>query len=295
MKFKLFYFIVLFGFLSSHGQYTEVINSNKPGFSESPYSVGLGIYQFESMLFYQKKSIEPTFSIPESLGFDLVFRTNFLSEKLELNVQIAHQKDQVSFKNIFTSSYYSSGISKATLGAKYLLFQPEFTDKTKEIRSFRKRNAFDAKRLIPSVAIYAGLNTNLVSKIHQTERITPKAGVLLQNDLSDRLNIITNVFYDKIGSDFEEISYVITATYNFSNRWSTFFENQSFYNNNKSGTNFATGLVYLFNRNLQVNTSARFVQEKEALGFYGGFGISYRMDKHKESLKYSQEKRTKMR
>lgn len=49
-KLKLFSLLFLLGFSSIYGQYTEVINSNKPGFSESPYSVGTGIYQFESNL-----------------------------------------------------------------------------------------------------------------------------------------------------------------------------------------------------------------------------------------------------
>lgn len=283
MKFKLFFILLIFSFVSIHAQYTEVINSNKPGFSESPYSVGSGVYQFESNIFYRKISTEPTFSKPESFGFDLLFRTSFLSEKLELNAQIAYQRDQIAFKNIFTSSYNSSGLSKATIGAKYLLFQQEFTDKTKEVRSFRRRNAFDTKRLIPSVAIYAGFNTNFVNEIHQTEKMTPKAGILLQNDLSNEFNLITNIFYDKIGSDLAEISYIVTATYNFSNRWSTFFENQGTFDTYKSGTNFGTGLAYLFTRNLQINASARMVLEGEANGFYGGFGVSYRIDKHKDA------------
>ena len=52
---------------------------------ESPYSVGRGIYQFEGNLFLRNTSIEPTFSIPQSFGFDMLFRTSLLSEKLELN------------------------------------------------------------------------------------------------------------------------------------------------------------------------------------------------------------------
>ena len=37
----------------SHAQYTEVINSRRPGFSESPYSVGTKVYQVEAGLFYK--------------------------------------------------------------------------------------------------------------------------------------------------------------------------------------------------------------------------------------------------
>lgn len=76
---KLHLFIPLFftGSISVFSQYTDVINSNKPGFSESPYSVGAGIYQFESSVFTRNTRIAPTFSIPKSLGMDFLFRTSF--------------------------------------------------------------------------------------------------------------------------------------------------------------------------------------------------------------------------
>ncbi len=225
-KLKLFFVLFSFGFSSIYGQYTDVINSNKPGFSESPYSVGKGVYQFESSFFFRNTSINPTFSLPQSYGADLLFRTSFFLEKIEFNTQITYQRDKVAFKNIFTSHYFTSGISKMTVGAKYLLFQPEYTDKSKEVRSWKRRYAFDKKRFIPSVAIYVGMNTDFVNDIHKTGSITPKVGLLLQNNLTNEFNLITNFFYDKIGSDFSEFSYIITATQNFNDRWSAFFENQ---------------------------------------------------------------------
>ena len=200
---------------SLQAQYTDIINSNKPGFSESPYSVGTGVYQFESNFFFKNTSVEPLFSRPQAYGADLLFRTGFFLEKLELNAQVTYQKDKVAFKNIFTSHYFTSGLSKFTIGAKYLLFQPEYTDKTKEIRSWRKRHAYDKKRLIPSVALYLGVNTDVVSKDYKAESVSPKLGLLLQQNLTDEFNIIYNVYYDKMGTDFSEFSYIITATQNF--------------------------------------------------------------------------------
>ena len=96
---KIFFTLILFVTNSMQAQYTEVINSNKPGFSESPYSVGTGVYQFESNFFFRETSIEPTFSMPESFGVDFAFRTSFFLERLELNTQITYQKDKVAFKN----------------------------------------------------------------------------------------------------------------------------------------------------------------------------------------------------
>ncbi|WP_439129404.1 transporter [Polaribacter sp.] len=272
-------------YITVNAQYTDVINSNKPGFSESPYSVGTGVYQFESNLFLRNTTIEPTFSRPQSFGFDLLFRTSFLLERLELNTQLSYQRDKVAFKNIFTSHYFTSGLSRATIGAKYLLYQQEYEDKSKEVRSWKRRNAFDRKRLIPSVAIYLGMNTDFVNDIHKTGSITPKAGILLQHNLTRDFNLITNIIYDNIGSDFAEFSYIITATQNFSDRWSAFFENQTVFQEYQNNINFGLGFAYLYSRDLQFNTSARMLFEGKAQGFYASLGVSYRINKHNDSFK----------
>jgi hypothetical protein len=266
------------------GQYTEVINSNNPGFSESPYSVGSGVYQFESNFFFRNTDIVPKFSQPQSLGAELMFRTSFLSEKLEFNAHFSFQRDEIAFRNVFTSRRYESGIGRFTVAAKYLLYKQEYDDKTKEIRSWNRRNAFDKKRLIPSVAVYAGLNTDFVSEIHQRNGMSPRVGLLLQNDFSNQFNLITNVFYDYIGTDFSEISYIITATISISDRWSTFFENQSVFQENQNNVNYGTGLAFLYNRDLQLNASLRYLQEGRAKGAYTSFGISYRINKHKDDF-----------
>ena len=262
-----------------------VINSNKPGFSESPYSVGTGVYQFESNLFLRNTAIEPTFSRPQSFGFDMLFRTSFFLEKLEINAHVSYQRDKVAFKNIFTSHYFTSGIGNFTIGAKYLVFQQKYEDKSKEVRSWRRRNAFDKKRFIPSVAIYAGMNTDFVNDIYKTGSVSPKVGLLLQQNLSNDFNLITNFFYDKIGTDFAEYSYIITGTFNFNDRWSTFFENQTVFQEYQNNTNLGTGLAYLFSKDLQINTSLRYVIEGKSQGYYAGLGVSYRINKHKDAYK----------
>lgn len=282
---RLHLFIVFFlvGSISFFAQYTEVINSNKPGFSESPYSVGTGVYQFESNLFFRSTNTIPTFSRPRSLGLDFMFRTGLLLEKLEFNARIAYQEDKVAFKNIFTSHYFNTGFSRMTIAAKYLVYAPDYGDKSKEIRSWKRRNSFDKKRLIPSVAIYLGMHTDFLTEIHKTGSITPKAGVLLQHNLSKDFNLITNIFYDYIGSDFSEFSYIITATQNFSDRWSVFFENETIFQKYQNKTNLALGLAYLYSRDLQLNSSGRFLFEGETQGFYAGLGISYRINKHEDA------------
>lgn len=284
---RLHLFVISFfiGSVTVFAQYTEVINSNKPGFSESPYSVGKGVYQFESNVFLRNTAITSTFSKPQSLGIDLLFRTSFFLDKLELNAQLTYQKDKVAFKNIFTSQYFTSGLSNMTIGAKYLVYQQAYKDKSKEIRSWKRKNAFDLARLIPSVAVYLGMNTDFVNDIHKTGSITPKIGLLLQQNLTQDFNVITNFYYNNIGTDFAQYSYIITLTQSFSNRWSAFFENQMVFQKDQDNLDLGAGLAYLYSRNLQFNTSARLLFEGKTQGYYAGLGVSYRINKHQDPFK----------
>lgn len=275
----LFFLALLVSFLSQ-AQYTGVINANNPGFAESPYSVGSGVYQFESNLFTRNTSIEPVFSSPDSYGMQLQYRMSYFFEELEFQANLGFQNDQVAFRNIFTSTYRQTGLSTLSFGAKYLLYERKFIDKTKEIRSWKKRNSFDWNRLIPSVAVFGGFNTNLVSEVHKTQGMTARFGLLLQNDFSPNFNLITNVFYDHLGSNDAQISLVVSGTYSFTDRWSTFLEYQNIFRQFVNDVNFGTGLAFLYNRNIQINGSLRYLIEGEAKGYYMSLGLAYRIDKH---------------
>jgi len=277
---KLFSFFFLWSFFLANAQYTSVINSNRPGFSESPYSVGTGVYQLEMGLFQNSSKIVRTFTIPNSFGSNIFFRTSFFKEKLEFNTNISFQKDKVAFKNVFTSHYFTTGLSKLTIGAKYLVYQQEYEDKSKEVRSWKRRHAFDWKRAIPSVAVYAGINTNLVNDIHKLEGMSPKIGVLLQNNLSKKLNIVTNIFYDYIDSDYAELSYIVTGTYALNNEWSTFIEHQGAYNKYQTNNNFGTGIAYLANSHFQIDASTRLNFNGKTTESYAAIGFSFRLDRH---------------
>ena len=47
MRYSLSILILMFGFFISYGQYTDQINSNRPGASIGAFSVGKNVVQFE--------------------------------------------------------------------------------------------------------------------------------------------------------------------------------------------------------------------------------------------------------
>lgn len=263
-----------------YGQYTEIINSNKPGFSESPYSVGSGVYQFENSFFYKNTKVNTTFSRPISYGVDVHFRTGLFFEKLELNSQITFQEDKVVFSNIYQSHYFEKQVSNLKIGVKYLIYQQKISGKSKEIRSWKKRHAFDYKTLIPSVALYSGVSSSLVDNFSNIGDIIPRAGILLQNDLVDNINIINNFFYNFTDSNAMQWSHIITATINFNSKLSMFIEKQTTSIDNNVGGGFA----FLLSRNFQINSAARYVSEGGSKGFFGSIGCSFRIDTHEDTF-----------
>ena len=282
---KLFLFFAFFTTLAINAQYTTVINSNRPGFSESPYSVGNGVYQFESSVFFRKAPVIPTFSNPQALGLDLLFRTSFFTEKLELNLNTTLQSDKIAFKNVFESSYSKTGLSKLTLGGKYLIYTPTYKDKKKEIRSWRARHSFDWNRWIPHIGVYAGVNFgSILTDYHQKGGVNTKVGVLLQNEFSKQLHLITNLYYNYIGSDFSEYSYIITGTYNFNDYWSGFAELQGVFEKYEQKSDIGIGAAYLYSENLQFNASLRGMLQQKELGIYTSLGVSYRLDRHQDKF-----------
>jgi len=280
----------------SYGQYTEVINSRRPGFSGTPYSVGTKVYQVEAGLFYKNTGgylyydpiLEQTFSYSgSSVGSDITFRTGQFFERLEFSLDMAIVSESRDYTRPIIESKSAFGFSKLTIGAKYLLYKPEYADKSKEIRSWKARHSFDKKRLIPAVGVYAGLNTNLLTELHKNlEGMSPRFGIYTQNDLSNRLIVILNLIADKVFTEELESTYIMTVTYTLHQNWSIFAENQGFFRKNvPNDFQFGAGGAYLINSNMQADVSARMIFDERGDNTYliGG-GLSWRLDKHKDKI-----------
>ena len=249
--------LLLINYQYANAQYTEIINSKRPGLSESPYGVGTDVIQVETGVFFGKNTSNATFAKISPQGVNVFLRYGKFIEKLEINANITYQKDELQFNNIFTTTRGIKGISQLTIGAKYLIFQQEFDDKSKEIRSWKKRTAFDKKRLIPSVGVYVGMNTNFVGEDYKEEGMSPKAAILLQNDFTQRLILITNLIADRIGKDNKSYSYIATMTYAITDQWSFFVENQGDFLENKTDFQIGTGVAYLYTKDMQFDASVR--------------------------------------
>jgi len=274
-------------------QYTDIINSKRPSFSESPYSIGTNVYQFETGTFYRTSNNKTIYSRPTSIGGELFFRYGKFLEKLEINAKVAYQRDEIR-NNASEANSTISGISELTIGAKYLLYEQKYTDKSKEIRSWKKRMAFDKKRLIPSVGAYVGVNTNFLGNGFKKNELSIKGAVLLQNDFSDRLVLLTNLIADKILSNSNEYSYIATMTYAINYKWSYFIESQGIFEKTYAPKfNFGTGAAYLLSNNIQLDASVRTNFFNDYSFLYSSVGVAWRIDKHTDKIIQNNSTKTK--
>ena len=88
----------------------------------------------------------------------------------------------------------------------------------------------------------------------------------------------------RIGTELPEFSYIITATFSYKNRWSIFIENQTMLDKIQAQSNIGSGIAFLYNRNIQINSSLRLLTDAKSSGFYSSIGASYRFDRHLDKV-----------
>jgi len=299
MKYLFTSLVFLFFMYTGFAQYTDVINSKRPGFSDSPFSVGTKVYQVEGGLFYKNLGNLLYWEIPEtgdpiehkysskSFGSDIILRTGQFFERLEFNLDMAFQNEKREIYAPEEKTETGFGFSKLTFGTKYLVYKPEYTDKSKEIHSWKARHSFDKRRLLPAVGVYAGLNTNLLSEMHKNpDGISARFAIYTQNDLSNRWIVLMNFIMDNTFTDYSENSFIGTTTYALTEKWSVFGEGQLFFRKNTpNDVQFGAGGAYLINNNLQADLSFRMILDERGDNTYlMGGGLSWRLDNHKDKI-----------
>jgi len=290
---KIGFFLLFIGcFYTGTAQYTELINSRRPGFSDSPFSVGTDVLQFEGGLFYEKIKNQD-YNI-NSFGTDVMVRYGKFFEKLEVNLNLAFQYDKVNYVNTTVSDISKTNLNQLTIGAKYLVYMPKYMDKSKEIRSWKRKTSFDWKRLIPAVAVYAGANIPITESFiggnfpgYTKGSFSPRLAIYTQNDITDRFIFLMNLIMDKIGSGQRENSYILTGTYTLNDKLSVFAEHQGIFKDNDipNDYQFGGGVAYLFSKNMQVDVSARSISDRDGSTFLIGAGLAWRLDRHRDKFK----------
>lgn len=269
-------------------QYTEVINSNRPGLSVSAYAVGKGVVQLETGFLYEQREHTDLSQESTIMGADLALRYGFFKEQLEVIYEGTYIQQDITF-NAFNLNEKRSDFSRNRLGIKYLLYDPfKNPDRTKpNLYSWRANNKFQLRDLVPAVSVYAGATFTLGDNPFYPEDplVAPRAMVATQSSLGPRLVLISNLIYDRIGTDYPEMEYLISLSHAFKNpKWSVFVENQGIKSDRYSDILLRTGIAHLFSKSFQAdfNIGASFKSTPSRM--FGSIGFSYRLDFHQDQV-----------
>jgi len=284
---SIFFFVLLPTLLSA--QYTDVINSNRPGRAVSAYAVGKGVAQAEVGLFYEQQDNVDLNSDSNIFGTDYALRYGLLFEELEINLEGSFMSQNITYPD-FGIEGNLTNFSRNRLGLKYLVYDPYKNPERNKpnLYSWRTNNVFQWKNLIPAVSLYGGANFLFGDNPFYPgdPSLSYRGGVNTQSRLSPRVVLISNIAYDRIGTDFPEWRYALSVTHAFRDpRWSIFVEGQGISGDRYSDIILRTGVARLINPDFQADFHLGSGFKNSPSRIFAVLGFSYRLDFHKDQMK----------
>jgi len=268
-------------------QYTETINSNRPGDSQSAFSVGSSVIQIETGAYFLNEKHELLDNKVKGVGLNFTLRYGLILEELELQVSGVYQNDKYTdMRSTIDAEYNRSNFKKFKIGAKYLLYDPyKNRDDSPNLYSYWANNKFKWNSLIPAVSVYAGINIDGENNPYTApgiKGVSPSFTIATQNNFNNNFVLITNLILERIGTNQNDFEYIVTLTHAFNNQWVSFIETHGINSEFYAEDMLKFGAAYLSNENLQLDTSLIINFKNTPKIFYINFGGSYRFDLHKD-------------
>ena len=269
-------------------QYTEVINSNRPGVSRSAFSVGTNVAQLEVGPYIIKEEHTPLKYEVSGFGIDFAARYGLFFEELELNLEGTYQSDTFTDnRSTIPSEDSRANFKNFTIGAKYLVYDPykNSGEDKPNLYSWKANHKFKWNSLIPAVAVYAGANFDSKNNTYTApgiEGFSPKVMIATQNNFAGGWVFVMNLIKDRIGSDDSDFQYILTLTHSFNPQWVVFGETQGIKSDFYADNLFRLGGAYLWGKDFQLDTAVTFNTKDTPSVFSVNFGASYRLDFHKD-------------
>ncbi|SEL75491.1 Putative MetA-pathway of phenol degradation [Maribacter orientalis] len=280
--------ILLFLPLAGISQYTDVINSNRPGLSVSAYAVGKNVVQAELGVFYEQRDHTLLNTQSDIWASDISLRYGLLFERLEINFEGTFQDQDITYTN-FNLLAKRRDFSRNRLGLKYLIYDPFKNPEANKpnLYSWRANNKFQFKNLIPAVSLYGGANFVIGDNPFYVGEptLSYRGMIATQSRITPRFVLITNTAYDRISSDDPELSYLISLSHAFRNpKWSVFVEHQGIQSDRYADLLIRGGIAHLLKENLQLDFNMGASLKNTPSRIFIGLGGSYRMDFHQDNL-----------
>ncbi|MCM8569946.1 transporter [Gramella jeungdoensis] len=269
-----------------HAQYTETINSNRPGQSQGAFAVGTSVIQIETGGYFGNDEHSAFASTTDIWGIDYQLRYGLLFENLELNLTGAFENQDISRNFLGTQDESSIRNFKAnTIGAKYLIFDPykELEEDKPNLYSWKANQRFKWKKLIPAVSLYAGANFSFGDNPYLYEgegKFSPKAAIITQNNWG-RWVLVMNFIGDKLSEEYRSYILMGTLTHAISQKFAVFGEYQSIWSDIYADDLVRAGAAYLVGKDLQFDVAGLMNFKDTPSRWQVAAGVSYRFDLHK--------------
>lgn len=278
-------------------QYTETINTNRPGTSQGAFSVGKNVIQFETGLLLGSENHSVFNNETKTTAFQYNIRVGLLKEQLEFGIEGSYLRlnsnDQIGNEN----QLIRGGFPFNAIGVKYLVFDPYKYKREPgaNILSWNANKKFRWSKLIPAVSAYAAANFTSPSSAlafpnnpdtRATEpqpNVTPRFVVSAHNIWSEKLVFIVNLVSNNLGSEFPEFRAIATTTYNFNSYLSFFGEYESIISQINKDHLLKAGGAFLLTKDLQFDARILGNFKNTPSVFNVAFGASYRLDYHKHT------------
>jgi len=285
---KFYLSILVFSFsLSSFSQYTDVINSNRPGVSRSAFSVGTNVIQLEAGPYILNEDHSRLNREDRSFGIDFSARYGLIWEELELNIEGTFQSTKRTFTNTVANEDKFTNFKTLTIGAKYLVYDPykKAGEEKPNLYSWNANHKFKWKNLIPAVSVYVGGNYDTKDNpftAFGVEGFSPKVMVATQNNFVGGWVFVMNFIKDRIGTDQSDFQYLLTLTKSINTQWVVFGEAHGISSDFYADNLIRFGGAYLWSQNFQLDTALT-LNTKDTPSVLGvTFGASYRLDFHED-------------
>lgn len=282
----IFVFVANFSLLA---QYTETINSNRPGNSQGAFSVGTGVLQFETGLRYGHDSHSLLDTETDKIGADYSIRFGFGVPQLEVNLTGSYLMANTEIPYGASSiELEKRNFETNTLGMKYLIFDPYKYRIYEEvnIRSWDANYKFRLRDLIPAVSVYAGANMLFGENPYlflNEPNISPKFALITQHNYR-RWALVMNFIADKIISKYPTYAGIFTLTHAPTREFSLFAEYQAIKSDIYSDDLARAGAAYLINKNFQVDLAGLINFKDTPSRWQVSIGASFRLDFHSKDV-----------
>ena len=296
MRKILFFFFLLMLTNVASAQYTDIINSNKPGRSMGAYAVGRKVAQMETDIFYETNKHELLDISQDNIGLNYMVRYGVWRDQFEIVGDGTFLYSNRSTEGISESRL---GFQRNTIGVKYLFYDPLFLS-NKNIYSWKANAEFRWKKLIPAISLYFGINVLEKNRYlyelmnDNYAAFTPKVIIALQSHPLQEVALVLNLVGNNMASIHAQYSYIFTLTHNlYDDRWSIFLENEGITSDYYKDSLIRMGATYLIDERFQINASVGASWKTTPTRYLGGIGISYRFYDRYKDIEYIEKKKAR--